>query len=222
MTRKTLSSCLNGTRPRGCDRPSGCEMLSKPLCIPPRVPTTFRFSASPSRQNIPRARPDRAPVRLRRLRPHPPHRGREGRGGRIPRPPLPRLRARLHQRHRLRQFPLASIADASADRSRGEGSGRVAPVAPRGDGADGLVLARPLPHARRSGSQSLARGPRPPGRGRPRRLRHAQDADILAFLLELNQQCAAREFTGHPITPPGLPLPPEMRAAFVTEDCIRA
>ena len=49
-----------------------------------------------------------------------------------------------------------------------------------------------------------------------------KDADILAFLLELNQQCAAREAAGHPITPPGLPLLPEEHGAFVTEDCIRA
>ena len=49
-----------------------------------------------------------------------------------------------------------------------------------------------------------------------------KDADTLAFLLELNQQGAARETAGHPITPPGLPLPPEERGAFVTKDCIRA
>jgi len=47
------------------------------------------------------------------------------------------------------------------------------------------------------------------------------DADILAFLLALNQTCAAKEAVGQPITPPGLPLPPEEHAAFVTEDCIR-
>jgi hypothetical protein len=49
----------------------------------------------------------------------------------------------------------------------------------------------------------------------------ANDADILAFLLALNQACAAREAAGEPITPPGLPLPPAERAAFITEDCIR-
>lgn len=47
-----------------------------------------------------------------------------------------------------------------------------------------------------------------------------KDADTLAFLLDLNQTCAAREAAGDPITPPGLPLPPEDHAAFITEDCI--
>ncbi len=46
-------------------------------------------------------------------------------------------------------------------------------------------------------------------------------ADILAFLLDLNQTCAAKEAAGTPITPPGLPLPKEEHAAFITEDCIR-
>ena len=45
-----------------------------------------------------------------------------------------------------------------------------------------------------------------------------KDADTLAFLLELNQQCAARETAGHPITPPGLPLPPGERLPFAGED----
>ena len=48
-----------------------------------------------------------------------------------------------------------------------------------------------------------------------------KDADILAFLLQLNQACAAKEAAGESITPPGLPLPVEERAEFVTEDCIR-
>jgi hypothetical protein len=48
-----------------------------------------------------------------------------------------------------------------------------------------------------------------------------KDADILAYLLDLNLACAAREAAGEPITPPGLPLPPEEHGAFVTEDCIR-
>jgi hypothetical protein len=48
-----------------------------------------------------------------------------------------------------------------------------------------------------------------------------KDADILAFLLALNQTCAAQEAAGQPITPPGLPLPVEEHAALVTEDCIR-
>jgi len=49
-----------------------------------------------------------------------------------------------------------------------------------------------------------------------------KDADILAFLLALNQTCAAKEAAGDPITPPGLPLPVEERETFVTNDCIRA
>jgi hypothetical protein len=48
----------------------------------------------------------------------------------------------------------------------------------------------------------------------------SKDADILAFLLALNQACAAKEAAGEPITPPGLPLPVEEQAEFVTEDCI--
>jgi hypothetical protein len=48
-----------------------------------------------------------------------------------------------------------------------------------------------------------------------------KDADILAFLLALNQTCAAKEAAGEPITPPGLPLPPEQHATFITDDCIR-
>jgi hypothetical protein len=47
-------------------------------------------------------------------------------------------------------------------------------------------------------------------------------AVILTFLLALNQTCAAKEAAGEPITPPGLPLPVEEHAAFVTGDCIRA
>jgi len=49
----------------------------------------------------------------------------------------------------------------------------------------------------------------------------SQDADPLAFLLELNLACAAKEKAGEKITPPGLPLPPEEQAAFITDDCIR-
>ncbi|MCX6877802.1 MAG: N-6 DNA methylase [Verrucomicrobia bacterium] len=49
-----------------------------------------------------------------------------------------------------------------------------------------------------------------------------KDADILAFLLALNQTCAAKEAAGEKITPPGLPLPVEEHEAFLTEDCIRA
>lgn len=47
------------------------------------------------------------------------------------------------------------------------------------------------------------------------------DADILAHLLALNQDCAAREAAGQPITPPGLPLPAAEQAVYITDDCIR-
>jgi len=46
------------------------------------------------------------------------------------------------------------------------------------------------------------------------------DADPLAFLLELNLACAAKEKAGGRITPPGLPLPTEERAQFIAGDCI--
>ena len=47
------------------------------------------------------------------------------------------------------------------------------------------------------------------------------DADPLAFLLDLNLTCAAKESAGEKITPPGLPLPEAERPAFITEDCVR-
>ncbi len=47
-------------------------------------------------------------------------------------------------------------------------------------------------------------------------------ADAPAFLLALNLACAAREKSGEPITPPGLPLPPAEHAAFRTADAIAA
>ena len=47
-------------------------------------------------------------------------------------------------------------------------------------------------------------------------------ADPLAFLLALNLDLAARERAGTPVVPPGLPLPEADRAAFVTDDCVRA
>jgi hypothetical protein len=50
----------------------------------------------------------------------------------------------------------------------------------------------------------------------------AENADPLAFLLQLNLACAAKERAGEKITPPGLPLPPEDQQRFVTEDCIAA
>ena len=46
--------------------------------------------------------------------------------------------------------------------------------------------------------------------------------DILTHLLALNHACAEKERTGEKITPPGLPLPPEEHADFITLDCIRA
>src|SRR6266481_3053813 len=47
------------------------------------------------------------------------------------------------------------------------------------------------------------------------------DADPLAFLLEFNLACAAKEKGGEKITPPGLPLPPNEHSEFVTNDCIK-
>jgi hypothetical protein len=46
------------------------------------------------------------------------------------------------------------------------------------------------------------------------------DADPLAFLLELNLACAAKEKAGEEIVAPGLPLPVEEQAALITDDCI--
>jgi hypothetical protein len=47
-----------------------------------------------------------------------------------------------------------------------------------------------------------------------------KDADILDFLLTLNQSCAAKEAAGEPITPPGLSLAIGEHDRLVTEDCI--
>ncbi len=49
----------------------------------------------------------------------------------------------------------------------------------------------------------------------------AEDADPLAFLLEFNLACAAKEKACEKITPPGLPMPPEEQASFTTDDCIK-
>jgi SAM-dependent methyltransferase len=49
----------------------------------------------------------------------------------------------------------------------------------------------------------------------------AKGVDPLAFLLELNLACAAKEKAGEKITPPGLPLPTQQHAEFVTDDCIQ-
>ncbi|MEA3187045.1 MAG: hypothetical protein QOD99_875, partial [Chthoniobacter sp.] len=48
-----------------------------------------------------------------------------------------------------------------------------------------------------------------------------EGADPLAYLLELNLACAAKEKAGEKITPPGLPLPEKDQAVFITEDCIQ-
>lgn len=51
----------------------------------------------------------------------------------------------------------------------------------------------------------------------------ADDVDPLAFLLDLNVACAAKEKAGEKVTPPGLPLAAsDEQQAFVTDDCIRA
>ena len=47
------------------------------------------------------------------------------------------------------------------------------------------------------------------------------DVDPLAFLLKLNLACAAKEKARKKITPPGLPLPTEEHAHFITDDCIQ-
>jgi hypothetical protein len=49
-----------------------------------------------------------------------------------------------------------------------------------------------------------------------------KNEDILTHLLAINHACAANEKAGEPITSPGLPLPPEDHAAFITTDCIEA
>lgn len=49
-----------------------------------------------------------------------------------------------------------------------------------------------------------------------------ENGDPLAFLLELNLACAAKEKAGEKIKAPGLPQPAEQRAEFITDDCIRA
>lgn len=47
------------------------------------------------------------------------------------------------------------------------------------------------------------------------------DEDILAFLLKLNLELAAKESNGEPITPPGLPTFYPDPEELVTEDCIK-
>ena len=48
------------------------------------------------------------------------------------------------------------------------------------------------------------------------------DEDILAFLLKLNFDLAAKEAKGEPITPPGLPAFVPEPQSFVSRDCVRA
>ena len=45
--------------------------------------------------------------------------------------------------------------------------------------------------------------------------------DILAFLLKLNLELAAKEAKGEPITPPGLPANYPDAKKLVTDDCIK-
>jgi len=47
------------------------------------------------------------------------------------------------------------------------------------------------------------------------------NADPLAFLLEVNLDCTAKEKAGEKITPPGLPLSNDERKDFITQDCIQ-
>lgn len=49
-----------------------------------------------------------------------------------------------------------------------------------------------------------------------------KNEDILTHLLALNHACAEKEKAGEKITPPGLPLPPDEHADYITTDCIRA
>ncbi len=48
------------------------------------------------------------------------------------------------------------------------------------------------------------------------------DADILAFLLKLNLELAAKEANGEAITPPGLPAFVPEPESFVSRDCVRS
>ena len=48
-----------------------------------------------------------------------------------------------------------------------------------------------------------------------------KDADPLGFLLALNLTLAAREKAGEKIASPGLPLPLDEQAVFISEDCVR-
>lgn len=50
----------------------------------------------------------------------------------------------------------------------------------------------------------------------------SDDEDPLAFLLNLNLACAAKEKAGEKITAPGLPLPRDEHGQFISQDCIEA
>ena len=50
----------------------------------------------------------------------------------------------------------------------------------------------------------------------------APSDDVLAFLLKLNLELAAKEATGEPVTPPGLPASVEHPEQFITPDCVQA
>ncbi len=54
------------------------------------------------------------------------------------------------------------------------------------------------------------------------RLRSPLENAPLAFLLELNLACAAKERAGEKITPPGLPLSSDKQKKFVTDDSIHS
>ena len=49
-----------------------------------------------------------------------------------------------------------------------------------------------------------------------------EDADPLAFLLELNLDLAGKEKAGEEITPPGLPLREEDKRTFISDDGVKA
>lgn len=49
----------------------------------------------------------------------------------------------------------------------------------------------------------------------------SEDADPLAFLLELNLACAAKEKANEKIQPPGLTLAANEQENFVSDDCIQ-
>ncbi len=117
---------------------------------------------------------------------------------------------------------MAAAADAGTDQSGGGSGGGVAPLR--------RETMRKLNYSLRDLYRTLEQPGDNPLREAHARLDAAvraaygmsEDADPLAFLLELNLSCAAKEKAGETITAPGLPLPPEEQAEFLTEDCINA